>query len=180
MTNQIEQIKSDGDPDYKKAMMYHSDRADKYMEEVEVLRLQLAACGVAAMCNTEKTIAEQRIGKDNPYYSASYSYVCNAVDREIKLRKFKDYVHKRFDQMGVPADPEPEKNAEHGCRIEGRINFLEKNTKIIAITFAAWLSTLNSTDMCVTTSTGIRELSFDELYDRYLIILEDEAKKGQS
>lgn len=55
-------------------------------EELETLQMQLAGCGVAAMCNTEKSIAEQRIGKDNPYWSASYGDVCRAVDREIELR----------------------------------------------------------------------------------------------
>jgi uncharacterized protein YPO0396 len=42
-----------------------------------------------------------------------------------KLQAFKDYVHQRLDAAGVPADPEADKNAEHGCRIEGRLNFVE-------------------------------------------------------
>lgn len=41
-----------------------------------------------------------------------------------KLRAFKRYVHERLDQAGVPADPESEQNAKHGCRIEGRLNFV--------------------------------------------------------
>lgn len=41
-----------------------------------------------------------------------------------KLRKFKEYVHARLDQMGLPEDPEPENNAKHGCRIEGRLNLV--------------------------------------------------------
>lgn len=52
----------------------------------ELLRLQLAACGVAAMCNTEETIDKQRIGEDSPYWSDSYRNVCNAVDREMELQ----------------------------------------------------------------------------------------------
>lgn len=51
----------------------------------EKYRMQLAACGVAAMQNTEETTKE-RIGPDNEYYSASYKDVCDAVDREMKLR----------------------------------------------------------------------------------------------
>lgn len=43
-----------------------------------------------------------------------------------KLREFKNYVHKRLDEIGVPRDPEPANNAKHGCRIEGRLNFLQK------------------------------------------------------
>lgn len=41
------------------------------------------------------------------------------------LKKFKRYVHERLDAMGIPADPEPENNKAHGCRIEGRLNVLE-------------------------------------------------------
>ena len=54
-------------------------------EMLETLRLQLAACGVAALSNTEKSSSE-RISDDNPYWTASYKDVCNAVDREMKLR----------------------------------------------------------------------------------------------
>lgn len=43
-----------------------------------------------------------------------------------KLQQFKQYVHDRLDKMGVPADPEPDNNADHGCRIEGRLNVVEK------------------------------------------------------
>ena len=53
--------------------------------ELETERVRLAACGVAAMANTESTVAK-RITPDNPYWSASYKDVCNAVDREMKLR----------------------------------------------------------------------------------------------
>jgi len=55
-------------------------------EELETERMKLVACGVAAMSNTESTRA-QRIGRDNPYWSASYGDVCAAVDREIALRE---------------------------------------------------------------------------------------------
>lgn len=54
--------------------------------ELEKLRMQLAACGVAAMCNTRESVAKQRIDADNPYWCASYSDVCQAVDREMQLR----------------------------------------------------------------------------------------------
>lgn len=51
-----------------------------------------------------------------------------------KLERFKAYVHGRLDAAGVPADPEPEANARHGCRIEGRINHLigARDLKLIA------------------------------------------------
>ena len=53
--------------------------------ELEVERMRLAGCGVAAMANTEKTKAD-RLTKDNPYWSSSYGDVCAAVDREMKYR----------------------------------------------------------------------------------------------
>ena len=43
-----------------------------------------------------------------------------------KLQEFKSYVHGRLDKMSIPRDPEPENNASHGCRIEGRLNFIEQ------------------------------------------------------
>lgn len=42
----------------------------------------------------------------------------------LKLFKFKEYVHGRLDAAQVPEDPEPAKNAAHGCRVEGRLNWL--------------------------------------------------------
>ncbi len=47
----------------------------------------------------------------------------------IKLQKFKEYVHGRLDGAGVPHDPDPAHNAEHGCRIEGRLNWVLERMK---------------------------------------------------
>lgn len=55
-------------------------------EELELERMRLAACGIAAMSNTENTVA-QRITRDNPYWSASYGDVCATVDREMAMRE---------------------------------------------------------------------------------------------
>jgi hypothetical protein len=63
------------------------EHIDALEAEHETLRMKLAGCGVAALCNTEASIKEHRITKDNPYWSASYEDVCDAVDREIKLRE---------------------------------------------------------------------------------------------
>jgi hypothetical protein len=41
-----------------------------------------------------------------------------------KAERFKAYVHGRLDAAGVPIDPDPEANAKHGCRIEGRLNWV--------------------------------------------------------
>lgn len=53
--------------------------------DIECERMRLAGCGVAAMSNTEKTVAE-RIDRTNPNWSASYGDVCAAVDREMEYR----------------------------------------------------------------------------------------------
>jgi cell division protein FtsB len=53
--------------------------------DIEHERLRLAACGVAAMSNTQETAAN-RLTPDHPCYSASYADVCRAVDREMALR----------------------------------------------------------------------------------------------
>jgi len=54
--------------------------------EIDRLRMRLTACGVAAMQNTRASVSE-RIGRDSPYWSASYGDVCSAVDREVALRE---------------------------------------------------------------------------------------------
>lgn len=55
--------------------------------ELETERMKLVACGVAAMCNTRQSAAEQRVMKCSPYYCASVGDVHDAVDREMKLRE---------------------------------------------------------------------------------------------
>lgn len=56
-------------------------------DETEKLRMQLAACGVAALSNTEQSALMNRLKKDSPYWTSSYQNVCDAVDREMALRK---------------------------------------------------------------------------------------------
>jgi hypothetical protein len=78
-------------------------------DELEVERMRLAACGVAALGNTKGTMAE-RITKDNPYWSASYGDVCSAVDREVLYREALDRI---LHELGVPGPgiPAPVDNA---------------------------------------------------------------------
>ena len=71
--------------DYKSEARAWSITAENAEYREEQLRMQLAACGVAAMQNTEDSKAERL----EPYscgWSASYGDVCSAVDREIALR----------------------------------------------------------------------------------------------
>lgn len=55
--------------------------------EIGQLRVQLAGCGVAAMCNTRESMQEQLVEKGAYGYSASYQDVVDAVNREISLRE---------------------------------------------------------------------------------------------
>lgn len=62
---------------------------------------------------------------------AAELYAQQFKDEATKLQAFKDYVHKRLDDAGVPIDPEsPHK--EKGCRIGGRLDVvLEEKAKLI-------------------------------------------------
>ncbi len=55
-------------------------------DELDRERMRLAACGTAALCNSKKAPVD-RLTKEHYYYSASYSDVCAAVDREIAHRE---------------------------------------------------------------------------------------------
>lgn len=58
----------------------------------------------------------------NPPHPALMQEAIRSLERERdKLQRFKDYVHKRLDDAGVPTDPESPHKAE-GCRIGGRLD----------------------------------------------------------
>ncbi len=47
-----------------------------------------------------------------------------ALAHEVeKLQAFKDFVHKRLDDAGIPVDP-PSVHRDHGCRIGGRLDLV--------------------------------------------------------
>lgn len=53
---------------------------------------------------------------------------------------FKAYVHKRLDCMGVPADPDPARTEETGCRIGSRLNAIERQLdEMASIRDQAWI-----------------------------------------
>lgn len=62
------------------------DKLQAAENQLETERMRLAGCGVAALMNTPDSIKD-RIGRDSPYWSASYGDVCSMVDREIALRE---------------------------------------------------------------------------------------------
>jgi hypothetical protein len=51
-------------------------------------------------------------------------YVMEPVEYFISPNEFKNYVHKFLDDHGVPHDPDPHHTARHGCRIQGRLQYL--------------------------------------------------------
>lgn len=63
-----------------------------HLAEAEKLRVQLAGCGVAAMCNTEQSRKQQKCVEGDYGWSQSYQDVVNAVGREIKLREERDAI----------------------------------------------------------------------------------------
>lgn len=83
--------------------------------ELEQTRVQLAGCGVAALCNTRESMVKQIVGHDAYGYSASYQDVLDAVGREIKLREMNESIElqlaearKETDRLRKICDPETE------------------------------------------------------------------------
>lgn len=62
-------------------------RLEEVTKELEIERMRVTACGVAALMNTEESMAENLLSSDSPYYSGSYEDVIKAVKREMALRK---------------------------------------------------------------------------------------------
>jgi len=55
-------------------------------QQLEIERMRLVGCGVAALSNTDESV-KARINSLSPFWSASYGDVCAAVDREMALRQ---------------------------------------------------------------------------------------------
>ena len=67
----------------------HAAEVEKLRDGNEQLRVQLAGCSVAAGQNTENS-RKERCTREMYGWSPAYQDVCNAVDREIKLRAERD------------------------------------------------------------------------------------------
>lgn len=74
------------------------EQTECFQYKLEVLRMQLTACSVAAMCNTEQSMQEQGLKDGSPYWSPSYRDVLLAVKREIDLRKLLKRVVSQFQR----------------------------------------------------------------------------------
>ncbi len=69
---------------------------ERLKAEAEQLRVQLAGCGVAALSNTRKSMAEQEVKPGGYGYSASYGDVLRAVTREIEWRERAEAAEQRL------------------------------------------------------------------------------------
>jgi hypothetical protein len=55
-----------------------------------------------------------------------------AEDAVAKLQAFKDYVHQRLDAMGVPHSVPESEHDKAGCRVGGRLDFVEASHARVA------------------------------------------------
>lgn len=114
--DQIDRVKLIGSGDPKWNMSVRDCNAlESVVYELESTR--------AALADAEIKLGEKPV--DEEYVRSGQALRDLEHDTE-KLRRFKSYVHERLDKAGVPHDPDPEHNAKHGCRIEGRLNWLEQ------------------------------------------------------
>jgi putative zinc finger/helix-turn-helix YgiT family protein len=66
---------------------HFTQEVERLENELELERMRLAACGVAAMSNTESSRQLNRLADNSPYWSASYNDARAAVGREMEERK---------------------------------------------------------------------------------------------
>jgi len=85
-------------------------------------RMRLAGCGVAALCDTPESSVKQRIGSDNPYWSASYGDVCRRTDECIRLRAEVERL------KGIILAPERCAHMDRAEMAEKKLAILEKST----------------------------------------------------
>jgi len=93
--------------------------------ELETERMRLAACGVAAMCNTETSIKQQFDGMKEEYSSASLRDVQEMVKREMDLRSERDSLRAKLDELkrlGTDLCTEATPWADVGSRIDCATN----------------------------------------------------------
>lgn len=90
---------------------------------------------VAAIQAERESLVERAISEQDRLATAIVQITLDNVElrnRLDRLRAFKKYVHDRLDKAGVPIDPAPEKTHVHGCRIEGRIDWLLNDRQAIS------------------------------------------------
>lgn len=60
---------------------------------------------------------------DNPHVWDLAEHVIATLERAEKLQAFKDFVHKRLDEMGIEKNPNGKHSAE-GCRVGDRLDLI--------------------------------------------------------
>lgn len=73
------------------------------LPDVETYRMQMAAIGVGALANTWKSVADQRIPRENPYWTVALQDVYTAVDREIAQRERAEKAEKVLETINMLA-----------------------------------------------------------------------------
>lgn len=71
--------------------------------ELEIERMRLAGCGVAALSDTPESMASQRLAPDSPYWSASYGDVLRRTQECIDLRTRIATLKNAIRDYGAPA-----------------------------------------------------------------------------
>jgi hypothetical protein len=82
------------------------------LPDEETYQLQMAAIGVGALANTRKTAQEQRIPKDNPYWTPPLEDVYAAVDREMTLREDNERLRAALRDIYKSESPDSESVAD--------------------------------------------------------------------
>lgn len=107
------------------------------IDEIEKLRMQLVACSVASLQNTEEGV-KLRLNSTDPHWSVAYSDVCAAVDREMTRRSEVDqlrakliYVNSSLNQYkkAYKLQVEYHKDALNSWKLE----LIAKNKRIEAL-----------------------------------------------
>lgn len=93
--NNVQHEKNKRDSERRARDQAEARMAAELRKQLELERVRLAGCGVAATANTPASAAT-RIARGSPYWSASYGDVCAAVDREMKLRDEQESTVRQF------------------------------------------------------------------------------------
>lgn len=89
------------------------DELERAESDAERLRMQLAACGVVAMCNTAESAAKAR-DMHPDYMSASCQDVMRAVDTEMALREELEQYRKDAERLNWLTEKGKQEDPEQG------------------------------------------------------------------
>lgn len=110
--------------------------------ELETERMRLAGCGVAALADTPKTVAE-RLTRENPYWSAAYGDVCRMVDRLMELRA----ALKRYEDLEI--------HLSTGGKPDERVYTRKDVEMLVAVCRAGERAAFETTDQRLCYASGV-------------------------